>query len=486
MAEEELSSPLSQPHGTDSSHMEENNEKDEPLSSKLTFLENKNLLLSFLAWACTISNLTLVVGTGPVVIIAVGGSPSLSSVPLGLFMLGASTVSLTVTPWIFTKYGRKIGFLVGVAFGLVGAGLGALSVTQESPLLNILANYFFGMSTGVGFFLRFAAVEVVPPHYSTSAASLVVAGGVVAAFCGPESARGTQNMFEDYMFLGTFVMAAIYAAANAMFVCFISFPDNRQAQMGPSAPVDRRRLFCWMRRRDFFVPALFSVVCWACMAMPMSMVRVAMREVGYTSRQSLHVMEWHFFGMYAPGFITAPLIRALGHPLWTCVLSVVLFVVSFLVMILSLKADEDGTMAPWLIGLLLVGAAWSIGFTAATVWISQFYANEALNFQGFLQSANESMMFAGAGAWVVSASYIYALREDPLNGFDLVCYVCCAILASGAVMLAWYYWDWRKMPLNYVEEGQKEGCGDADANDDGNNEEEDDEENDDRFEEESA
>ena len=189
----------------------------------LTKNEIWNVTFALLAWASTISVNTLVVGTSAVVLLSIGGDPNLTSLPLGVFFFGASIVSLLVTPWCFVRWGRTAGFLLGIVCGLMGAIFGLLSIQFESTFLLVLSMFSFGMATGIGFFLRFAAVEVVPAHWKARAVTLVVSGGVIAAFAGPESAQSTKDLF-DKEYMGIFMVTALFNVFNTFCICMISFP----------------------------------------------------------------------------------------------------------------------------------------------------------------------------------------------------------------------------------------------------------------------
>ena len=113
-------------------------------------------------------------GASAVVLLSVGGDSNLTSLPLGTFVFGAAIVSLLVTPWLLHRLGQKGGLRVGIAFGSIGTALGRAYIAFESLVLLIVAMVFFGMGMGVG--LRFAAVELVPPHWRAKAVALVVSG----------------------------------------------------------------------------------------------------------------------------------------------------------------------------------------------------------------------------------------------------------------------------------------------------------------------
>jgi MFS family permease len=166
--------------------------------------------------------------------------------------------------------------------------------------------------------------------------------------------------------------------------------------------------------RQFLIPVLLSGFAWAIMTVPMSMLRPAMHELGYTARQSLTTIEIHFLGMYSPGFVTGRLIQRYG-PKRVCAAAALIFGVSLVFMLLA-DSEEDGSIAVWIIGLFLVGVGWNFGFTGATVWTTALYKKAPMHKEK-VQAANDSIMFLIAGAWIVSASYIFEAGGSGLDGW---------------------------------------------------------------------
>lgn len=372
--------------------------------------------------------------------------------PLSTFFLGSSLVSLTLAPWIFPQWGRKVGFFTGIALGLVGTALGALSVALSSPGLYILSTFFFGGATGLGFALRFAAVEVVPAHFSSRAVTLVVSGGVIAAFAGPESAAATRDLFDQdgLTYLGVFLMTGIFNICNLLATALVTFPPPKQRQQQqhqrrPGGDNGEKTSFvsrentkeiCQLvGRRQFWVPMLVASGAWAAMGMPMSLVRVAMGDLGYTTTDSLRVVELHFLGMYAPGFFTGNLIKWLGAPV-VCYLGVALFAVAQVVAFMQ-DQDESDFIWLWAAGLALVGIAWNFCFTASTVWLMQ---KGPADRKSTLQASNDFLMFLIAGAWLFASSYIYdagSSNDDDglLDGWYTLNWVVVGIIGCLTVLL---------------------------------------------------
>jgi len=423
---------------------------DEPVQNRgLTGAEIWNLTNALLAWACTVSNVTLVVGTSAVILIDIGGDTNLTSLPLGTFFFGSSIVSLAVTPWLFVQWGRTYGFLLGVGLGLVGTCLGLACIAAQSPALLTLSMIFFGMAMGVGFFLRFAAMELVPPHWRAKAATLVVTGGVIAAFAGPESAQGMKDAL-DKEWMGVFLMTGIFNVCNAIFTLLISFPDqsvllNPKPSISLKTGDDETRLHNHkeqdriafrqiLKSRQFLVPMLVASLTWSAMSMPMSIVRVVMGQVGYTARQSLTTIEIHFVGMYAPGFITGTLIQKFG-PQWNVLAGVLIFFVGLVFNFLA-KEDNNGSVAIWMLGLFLVGVAWNFCFTAATIWTTALY-KKMPRLKPRVQAANDASMFLFGGAWLVSSSFIFEKGGSGLEGWDVLNGVVVGLVALMGLLVVW-------------------------------------------------
>jgi hypothetical protein len=76
-------------------------------------------------------------------------------------------------------------------------------------------------------YLRFAAVEVVRPEFSSLAVAWTLCGGCLAAFVGPETAAATTGVFgednKNLTFLGVFVVAMCFTLAQALFVGLVKF-----------------------------------------------------------------------------------------------------------------------------------------------------------------------------------------------------------------------------------------------------------------------
>jgi hypothetical protein len=346
--------------------------------------------------------------------------------------------------------------MFGTFLGMLGAFLfGSLAIIYKSEALFLIATCAFGMAMGIGFHLRFAALAVVSAaHHKSFAMTLVVSGGCLAAFAGPESAQGSIHMVSSYPYLGVMIMTGVFHVLNACFLFMVQFPDSAGSTVSTIKEVEKhdasdiekepmdpnvelvhndaspslRELFS---SRAFMLPLLMSSSSWAAMGLPMGLVRIVMASVGYTSRQSLLVMELHFVGMYAPGFVTGRWIQAYGYKNM-CFVGCAVFVVALILLQVVRVVDH---LVLWALGMILIGVGWNFVFTSSTVWLTQG-ALQTRFALATMQSLNDFGMFLLSGIWILSASFIYSAGGAELAGWGVLLWVVAGILTFMIFLLA--------------------------------------------------
>ena len=411
-----------------------------------TLKDFNNLILLVFAYACLMSSTTLVVGTCAVVILSFDENKDYTNIApmtLASFSIGTAFISLVTTSFVF-KNGRKMGFLIGSCLGMTGAFLGAISIWKKSVPLLMCSYVPLGAANGIGNYIRFAAVEVVPKGSEALAVTLVLCGGVISAFVGPEAAQATKYLFGDYyLYLGIYLMIAIFNICMAALVSLTTFPEEnkhtKEESTSSTGNISRNKetdesldavkiketnldssYGSMIMSREFWVPAILSALFWGIMFMPMSIVRIAMRDAGYTSRQSLTVIEIHFVGMFGPGFFSGKMIKRFGSML-TIWFAFILFIFGLIFNIFSQTLESGGNMYMFAIGLFLLGAGWNFGFPASTLLLTKVYASD-MKMKSKIQSSHDFIMFVLAGIIVVTAGYIYDSQNQNTNsGCDELC-----------------------------------------------------------------
>jgi len=208
-------------------------------------------------------------------------------------------------------------------------------------------------------YIRFAAVEIVSPQFKEIAITLVLSGGCIAAFLGPETALGTRDVFGDNLtYFGAYLMAGVFNILQAISIVLVKFPssptqkiqepnhkhkhkqqdgvqgshsddDNNNSNNNATSTETKVPLTTICQKRTFWIPLVFATSAWVLMALLMSVFRIVMTQLGFSPRQSLLVIELHFLGMFLPGFFTGKLIARSGCLIVVCA-SVFFFAITVL------------------------------------------------------------------------------------------------------------------------------------------------------------
>jgi MFS family permease len=113
---------------------------------------------------------------------------SIALFPLIMQVFGACIITMPAVK-IMALYGRRTGFMVGSVIGIFGGLMCAYSVYHQNFWLLVCSTPFLGMFTGFGEFARYAAADTCDHKQQKSRAiSIVISGGILAAFAGPSIA----------------------------------------------------------------------------------------------------------------------------------------------------------------------------------------------------------------------------------------------------------------------------------------------------------
>jgi len=248
-----------------------------------------------------------VIATSALVGITLASNSGYATVPLACQFSAGMLATMPAS--LFMKLvGRKIGFLTGTGFGIAGILISTYAILSESFILFCLGSALFGCFAGFSRYFRFAAAEAASADFRSKAISLVLAGGVVAAFTGPTLARATVDLFAPILFAGTYAALVVVQMAIIGVVSLISLPPQDETERSGEA----RPLIEIIRQPIFIVALLGSTLSYAVMSFLMSITPVAMREHHFDFTDSTFVIQGHILGMYLPAFFTGHLIARFG------------------------------------------------------------------------------------------------------------------------------------------------------------------------------
>ena len=122
------------------------------------------------------------------------------------YVLGSAVATMPASLWM-ARVGRRTGFMTGALINVGGCGLAVLALAMGSFALFCVATAVIGVYNAIGLQYRFAAAEIASASDRAKAISLVLAGGVVGGFLGPETTRWGRDLF-SVPFVGSFLLLA--------------------------------------------------------------------------------------------------------------------------------------------------------------------------------------------------------------------------------------------------------------------------------------
>jgi len=344
--------------------------------------------------ALLLTNNALTFFLGPLIGVALAPDPAFATVPLTAFIVGAAITTLPIS-LLMKRAGRRAGFLLGSLLALCGATLGALALAEESFLLFMLAAFCGGSFSATGQYYRFAAAEAVEPHARGRAISLVLAGGLVGAFVGPETAILTRDLLPT-AYLASYIALAGFALISFTLLLFIRFPDPATHDPAAGAPA---RPFTEILAQPRIIAAMLGAITgYAVMNFLMTSTSLAMTIHNHSAEDAAFVIEWHIVAMFAPSFFTGMLIGRFGTSrVMSC---------GALLMMAAVGAALSGTsVAAFWSALVLLGVGWNFLFIGGTTLLANSHRSSE---RGKVQGLNDMLVFVGTGmASMLSGALLY-------------------------------------------------------------------------------
>jgi MFS family permease len=376
----------------------------------------KNVWLLAGCQALMNSGNSLLIATSALVGFRLAADKSLATLPLALQFL-ASMLTTVPASFLMRALGRRAGFFIGTVLGLAGAALAAFAIVQGSFALFCAAAMLFGAFNGFGTYYRFAAADVATPDYKSRAISYVMAGGVVAAFIGPNLAHWTSGWLASVEFAGSYLsMLGVYGL-SMIALLFVRIP--RAAAATSHEP--GRPLSAVVRQPAYLVALLGGALGFGVMALVMTATPLAMHQHAHAFAETAFVIEWHLLGMFAPSFFTGHIIRRFG------VLNVMAAGALLYIACVAVNLSGAGVAHFWA-GLFLLGVGWNFLFVGGTTLLTETY-NEAEKAKA--QALNDFAVFSVITVSVLSAGALqhhFGWRTVNLGVMPMVAVILAGIL----------------------------------------------------------
>lgn len=337
-----------------------------------------------------ISN-SLIITTSALIGFSLATDKSLATLPLAIQFI---TTMLSTIPasYIMNKMGRKYGFIFAVVFGLGGALLAAIAIIDNAFWLFVIATASIGVFNAFGNYFRFAAADSVVHDLKSKAISFVMAGGLLAAFIGPNLANISRNWIEDAQFAGSYASLIVVYAITFITLSYLKLPTHHN-EHAESAANPARSIYEIARQPKFIVALICGMFGYAVMSLVMTATPLAMAHHSHHFSDTSFVIQWHIVAMFAPSFFTGFLIKRIG--LYNILLIGVLF--GFACVTINLFGS---TLSHFWTGLFMLGLSWNFLFIGATTLLTETYTQSE---RTKTQAINEFAVFTTVALASLSA-----------------------------------------------------------------------------------
>ncbi|MGB1111043.1 MAG: MFS transporter [Gammaproteobacteria bacterium] len=362
---------------------------------------NRSVYLLAACQALMMTNASLMITASALIGFSLADNKALATLPLAFQFLATMFTAIPAS-LLMGRLGRKPGFIIAGVLGMVGGGLATWAIMDRSFWLFACATIFIGIFQGFGNYYRFTAAEIVPESHKSRAISYVLAGGVIAAFLGPNMANWTRYLEPSTEFAGSFLVVMAIYGLGMLIISAAQLPGPVQRhESGHGRPLAEIA-----RQPVFMVAVICAMLGYGIMTLVMTATPLAMKGTGHSFPDTAFVIQWHVLGMFAPSFFTGSLIDRFG-----C-LRIMLAGVLLDLLCIGLNLHGEGVWHYWG-ALLSLGLGWNFLFIGATTLVTETYTPEE---KPRAQALNDFIVFTTVAVASLSAGALqYSLGWQAVN-----------------------------------------------------------------------
>ena len=341
----------------------------------------------------------------------------LATLPVTCWVLGGAIGTMPASLHM-KRVGRQRGLTTGTFFGVIGALICATAIWLQSFWLLCCGTLVWGVYNAYGQYYRFAAADDASSDFKATAISLVLAGGLVGGILGPTTSRWTVGLLAP-KFMGAYVVLIGFAVATMLLLRLVRIPTPTAAEQAATG----RPLRVIAAQPKFIVAVLAGAIGYGVMNFLMTSTPIAMQVCGHPYGDAAFVISSHIVGMFAPSFVTGPLIRRIG------VLPVMF--AGALLNFAAIGVALSGIAVPqfwW--SLVLLGVGWNFLYIGGTTLLTETYRPEE---RAKAQGANDQAIFI----MMAISSFTSGLTVTS-SGWEKVNLFALPLIALVALAIGWY------------------------------------------------
>ena len=367
---------------------------------------NANVLLLSCSMALGLSGAPVIVLLGGIIGTSLAPDPTWATLPIAMLVSGTALCTVPAA-LLMQRIGRRWGFTAASLVTSLACLGGIYAIHRESFALFCLVALFIGGNMAFVQQYRFAAAESVETAWTGKAVSVVLLGGIAAAFIGPEMAKRAMVLLPFGLYSGSFAGLAALYLANAGLLSFLREPEARREEATGTA----RPLRQVVSQPVYLVAVMAGMVAYGVMAFIMTATPVSMHVIDHFSlKETTWVIQSHILAMFVPSLFTGTLIARLG-------LSRIMFLGTALMTGCVAVALVERHFVHYWAGLVLLGVGWNFLFVGGTTLLTKCYS-PAERFRA--QAVNDFSVFGFQALASLSAgTVIFNAGWEVLNGLSL-------------------------------------------------------------------
>lgn len=380
----------------------------------------KNVALLAACQGLLLSNNSLLIATNGLAGFALATDKSLATMPVAAYVIGAALTTMPAS-LLMRRIGRRMGFTIGACFCILGSLICAYAAYHHEFALLCIGALILGAYNATGQYYRFAAADTASADFKSRAISLVLAGGIIGGFLGPETSKLTKDAIAGAMFTGSYLSLSVFGLIAIGLFSFLDIPPLKVSeQKDPGRP-----LSVIVRQPAFFVAVTSAVVGYGVMNLLMTATPLAMSACQHPFSAAAFVIQGHVIAMFLPSFFTGSLIARFG-----------LFRIMLIGVLLSLGCSVVALagldVANFWIALVLLGVGWNFMFIGGTTLLTEAYTPVE---RAKVQAANDFLVFLAVSISSFSSGALqHALGWQAVN-FGILLPVLAAFLGASWLLL---------------------------------------------------
>ncbi len=250
------------------------------------------------------------------------GTDSFAGVPAALFTLGSALAA-----WLVGRYSQRFGRRLGLGFGFLVGGAGAigvvLSAISNNIVLLLFSLFIYGSGTATNLQARYAGTDLATSKQRATAVSLAMVSTTFGAVAGPSMVGVTGNFAASLgipSLAGPFMLAAAAFIVAGIVILILLRPDpllvagaiasHESKQQGADA---NKSSHTAGSQRGIIIGATVMILTQIVMVSIMTMTPIHMKHHGHGLQQVGLVIGFHIASMYLPSLLTGILVDKIGR-----------------------------------------------------------------------------------------------------------------------------------------------------------------------------